>query len=119
MLAKVGGFEIGGIAGLVLGAARLHKPVVVDGFISSAGALIAAALSPASRDYMILGHGSAEPGHVAMAKLLGKQPLLDLGMRLGEGTGAALALNLLDAASAIMNEMATFESARVTEEGLK
>ena len=119
VLAKVGGFEIGGIAGLVLGAARLHKPVVVDGFISSAGALIAAALSPASRDYMILGHGSAEPGHVAMAKLLGKQPLLDLGMRLGEGTGAALALNLLDAASAIMNEMATFESARVTEEGLK
>lgn len=93
VLAKVGGFEIGGIAGGARGGAA-HKPVVVDGFISSAGALIAAALSSASRDYMILGHGSAEPGHVAMAKLLGKQPLLDLGMRLGEGTGAALALNL-------------------------
>ncbi|MBS1371882.1 MAG: nicotinate-nucleotide--dimethylbenzimidazole phosphoribosyltransferase [Lentisphaeria bacterium] len=119
LLAKIGGFEIGGIAGLVLGAARLRKPVVIDGFISSAGALIAAVLSPASRDYMILGHGSAEPGHVAMAKLLGRQPLLDLGMRLGEGTGAALALQLLDAASAVMTDMATFESAQVTEEGLK
>lgn len=119
LLAKVGGFEIGGIAGVVLGAARMRKPVVIDGFISSAGALVAAVLAPASRDYMILGHGSAEPGHVAMARLLGKQPLLDLGMRLGEGTGAALALQLLDAARAIMTEMATFESANVTEEGLK
>jgi len=119
LLAKVGGFEIGGIAGLVLGCAKLRKPVVIDGFISSAGALVAAVLSPASRDYMILGHGSAEPGHVAMAKLLGKRPLLDLEMRLGEGTGAVLAFQLLDAASAIMNEMTTFDSGRVTEEGLK
>ena len=119
LLSKIGGFEIGGIAGLVLGCAKLRKPVVIDGFISSAGALVAAVLSPASRDYMILGHGSAEPGHVAMAKLLGKRPLLDLEMRLGEGTGAVLAFQLLDAASAIMNEMATFDSGRVTEEGLK
>lgn len=119
VLAKVGGFEIGGIAGLILGAASLRKPVVVDGFISSAGALIAAVLSPSSRDYMILAHGSAEPGHVKMAELLGKKPMLDLGMRLGEGTGAALSMNLLDAASAIMNKMATFESAGVETEGLK
>ncbi len=119
ILAKVGGFEIGGIAGLILGAAMLHRPVVVDGFISSAGALIAATIAPVSRDYMILAHGSAEPGHRAMAELLGKQPLLELGMRLGEGTGAAMAMPLLDAASAIINRMATFESASVTTEGLK
>ncbi|MDR0931691.1 MAG: nicotinate-nucleotide--dimethylbenzimidazole phosphoribosyltransferase [Victivallales bacterium] len=118
LLAKVGGFEIGGIAGVILGAAQMRKPTVIDGFISSAGALIAAQLCPQSCDYMILGHGSAEPGHAAMAKLLGKQPLLDLGMRLGEGTGAALALHLLDAASAIMSEMTTFNEAQVTEEGL-
>ncbi len=119
LLAKVGGFEIGGIAGMILGCAKMRKPVVVDGFISSAGALIAALLSPVSRDYMILGHGSAEPGHAAMAKLLGKRPLLDLDMRLGEGTGAAMAFPLLDAASAIMCRMATFGTAQVTEEGLK
>lgn len=119
IFSKVGGFEIGGIAGVILGAASLRRPVVVDGFISSAGALIAAAIEPDSRDYMILAHGSAEPGHVVMAKLLDKKPLLDLSMRLGEGTGAALAMNLLDAASAIMNRMATFESAKVTTEGIR
>lgn len=119
VLSKVGGLEIGGIAGVILGAASLHRPVVVDGFISSAGALIAAALAPASRDYMILAHGSAEPGHVVMAKLLDKKPLLDLSMRLGEGSGAALAMHLLDAASRIMTRMATFESANVTTEGIR
>lgn len=119
VLAKVGGFEIGGIAGLILGAASCRKPVVIDGFISSAGALIAGIISPESKDYMILAHGSAEPGHVKMAELLGKKPLLDLGMRLGEGTGAALAMSLVDAASAIMNKMATFESAGVSIRGLK
>ena len=119
VLAKVGGFEIGGIAGLILGCAKLRRPVVVDGFISSAGALIAAALSPASRDAMILAHGSAEPGHAAMARLLGKQPLLDLELRLGEGTGAALAMPLLDAAAAVLTRMTTFEEAAVTTEGLK
>ena len=119
VLAKVGGFEIGGIAGVILGAASLHRPVVVDGFISSAGALIAAAIAPDSRDYMILAHGSAEPGHAVMAELLGKKPLLDLSMRLGEGSGAALAMPLLDAASRIMTRMATFESANVTTEGIR
>ena len=118
VLAKVGGFEIGGIAGLILGAAANRKPVVIDGFISSAGALIAASLSPESRDSMIPAHGSAEPGHHRMEELLGKKPLLDLGMRLGEGTGAALAMPLLDAASSIMHNMSTFEKANVTDKGV-
>ena len=119
VLAKVGGFEIGGLAGLILGAASVRRPVVVDGFISTAGALIAAALNPESRDYMILAHGSAEPGHAVMGGLLEKKPLLDLSMRLGEGTGAALAMHLLDGACAVMTGMATFESARVSREGVR
>lgn len=119
VLSKVGGFEIGGIAGAILGAAALRKPVVVDGFIAGAGALIAARLVPAARDFMILAHGSAEPGHAKTAELLGKTPLLDLGMRLGEGSGAALALPLLDAAAAVMNRVATFEAAGVTTEGIR
>lgn len=114
VLAKVGGLEIGGIAGLILGAASLRRPVVVDGFISTAGALIAALLAPESAHYMILAHRSAEPGHAVMANVLGKTPLLDLGMRLGEGTGAALSMHLLDAAAAILKEMATFQSANVS-----
>ena len=114
----MGGFEIGGIAGVVLGAAHCRKPVLVDGFISTAGALLAAQLVPAAAEYMILAHGSAEPGHVRMAELLGKKPLLDLNLRLGEGTGAALAMPLVDAASAVMNKMATFGSAGVTVEGI-
>ncbi len=118
ILSKVGGFEIGGIAGVILGAAYVRKPVVVDGFISSAGALLAAALAPESRDYMILAHGSAEPGHLKMAELLQKSPLLDLGLRLGEGSGAALAMPLIDGAGAIMSQMATFETAQVTRRGL-
>ena len=118
VLAKVGGFEIGGIAGLILGAAAYRRPVLVDGFISTAGALIAQRLSPASAEYMILAHSSAERGHLRMRELLGKSPLLDLGLRLGEGTGAALAMPLLDAARAVMTQMSTFESAGVTEEGL-
>lgn len=119
ILAKVGGFEIGGMAGGILGAAHCRKPVLVDGFISTAGALLAARLAPAAAEYMILAHGSAEPGHVRMAELLGKKPLLDLNLRLGEGTGAALAMPLLDAASAVMNKMATFDSAGVTVEGIR
>ena len=118
ILAKVGGFEIGGIAGVILGAAYCRKPVLVDGFISTAGALLAAQFAPPAAEYMILAHGSAEPGHVRMAELLGKKPLLDLNLRLGEGTGAALAMPLLDAASAVMNKMATFSSAGVTVEGI-
>ena len=118
VLAKVGGLEIGGIAGLVLGAAASHCPILLDGFISTAGALLATTLCMTAGEYLILGHGSAEPGHVAMAKMLGKRPLLDLELRLGEGTGAALAMPLLDAASALMNRMTSFAEAQVTDQGL-
>ncbi len=114
VLAKVGGFEIAGIAGLILGAAANRKPVIVDGFISTAGALIAQSLEPFVRDYIICAHRSVEPGHRAMHEKLGCEPLLDLNMRLGEGTGAALAMNLVDAAKAILTEVATFEDAGVT-----
>lgn len=109
----VGGFEIGGIAGLILGAAALKKPVVVDGFISTAGALIAVAIEPFARDYIICAHRSMEPGHKAMQEKLGCRPLLDLNLRLGEGTGAALAMNLVEAAVAVLTEVATFEEAAV------
>ncbi len=119
VLSKVGGFEIGGIAGVILGAAACKKPVIIDGFISSAGALIAHSLSKNVHDYMILAHGSVEIGHQKMAEILGRKPLLDLELRLGEGSGAVLAMPLLDSASAIMNNMATFESASVTTKGLK
>ena len=88
VLAKVGGFEIGGIAGIVLAGAHHRKPVVVDGFISTAGALIAHALCPRAMDYMFAGHCSEEPGHRHMLRHLKLAPILDLGMRLGEGTGA-------------------------------
>ena len=115
ILAKVGGFEIGGIAGLILGAAAQRKPVVIDGFISTAGALIAQLLEPRAADYMIAAHRSMEPGHKAMQEVLGKNPLLDLDLRLGEGTGAALAMNLLEAAVRILTEVATFEEAHVAE----
>jgi nicotinate-nucleotide--dimethylbenzimidazole phosphoribosyltransferase len=115
VLAKVGGFEIGGIAGLVLGAAALHKPVVVDGFISTAGAMLACALCPDARDYVIAAHRSVEQGHRFMHTHLGKAPLLDLNLRLGEGTGAALAMNLVEAAARILTEVATFEEAHVSE----
>lgn len=113
VLAKVGGYEIGGIAGLVLGAASRRKPVLVDGFISTAGAMIACGLSPEAKSCCILSHASAEPGHARMCEWLGQRPLLSLGMRLGEGTGAALAMNLLEAANRILTEMATFDSAGV------
>ncbi len=115
VLAKVGGFEIGGIAGLILGAAALKKPVVVDGFISTAGALIAHALCPLAADYMISAHRSMERGHVAALEILGKKPLIDLDLRLGEGTGAALAMNFLEAAVRVLTEVATFEEAAVSE----
>jgi nicotinate-nucleotide--dimethylbenzimidazole phosphoribosyltransferase len=114
VLAKVGGFEIGGIAGVILGAAALRKPVVVDGFISTAGALIAHSLCPSSADYIIAAHRSAENGHHLMQRWLGKEPLLDLGLRLGEGTGGALAMNLVEAAVRILTEVATFEEAAVS-----
>ena len=115
VLAKVGGFEIGGIAGVVLGAAAQFKPVVVDGFISTAGALLAHALCPASAQYIVAAHRSVEQGHRAMHARLGKEPLLDLGLRLGEGTGAALAMHLVEAAQRILTEVATFEEAHVSK----
>jgi nicotinate-nucleotide--dimethylbenzimidazole phosphoribosyltransferase len=114
ILAKVGGFEIGGIAGLILGAAYLGKPVMLDGFISTAGALIAHGLAPVTAEYMISGHRSVEQGHHAALAHLGKTPLLDLDLRLGEGTGAALALALVEAACRILTEVATFEEAAVS-----
>lgn len=113
VLAKVGGFEIGGIAGLILGAAAARKPVLVDGFISTAGAMLAQALSPEVTHYAIVAHGSAEPGHAAMCAWLGQKPLLDLGMRLGEGTGVAMGMNVLEGAHRMLTEMATFDSAGV------
>lgn len=115
VLAKVGGFEIGGIAGLILGAASMGKPVVIDGFISTAGAVIAHALCPASADYMISAHNSVEQGHKIALGILGKKPLLDLGFRLGEGTGAALAMNIVEAAVRVLTDVATFEEAMVSE----
>lgn len=116
ILAKVGGFEIGGLAGLILGAAANNKPVVIDGFISTAAALIACKIEPFVRDYLIFSHRSVEPGHEAMQAALGcKKPLLDLNFRLGEGTGAAVAMNLVEGAVAILTKMATFEEAAVVE----
>ncbi|MFC1523300.1 nicotinate-nucleotide--dimethylbenzimidazole phosphoribosyltransferase [Thermodesulfobacteriota bacterium] len=117
VLAKVGGFEIGGIAGLILGAAALQKPVIVDGFISTAGALIAHALAPQVTGSIIAAHRSMEPGHKIMHNHLGCDPYLDLNMRLGEGTGAALAMNIVEAAAAVLTEVATFEEAMVSGAG--
>jgi nicotinate-nucleotide--dimethylbenzimidazole phosphoribosyltransferase len=115
VLAKVGGFEIGGLAGLILGAAARRKPVLIDGFISTAGALLAQALAPRAADYMIAAHRSVEPGHRAALARLGKTPLLDLDLRLGEGTGAALAMNFVEAAVRVLTEVATFDEAAVSQ----
>ncbi len=115
VLAKVGGLEIGGLAGVILGAAARRVPVVIDGFISGAAALIAATLAPAATTYMIAGHRSVERGHVAVYSQLDLQPLLDLDMRLGEGTGAVLAMSICQAACKVLDEMATFAEAGVSE----
>jgi nicotinate-nucleotide--dimethylbenzimidazole phosphoribosyltransferase len=115
VLAKVGGFEIAGIAGAILGAASLRLPVVIDGFISSAAAMIAVGLAPQARSYLIAAHRSFEQGHRLMLEWLGLKPLLDLDMRLGEGTGAALGMFLAEAACRILSEMATFGEAGVAE----
>jgi nicotinate-nucleotide--dimethylbenzimidazole phosphoribosyltransferase len=115
VLAKVGGFEIGGLVGVMLGAAAHRIPVVIDGFISGAAALIATALAPGLKDFIIAAHLSAEAGHRVMLQHLGLKPLLDLGMRLGEGTGAALGIFLAEAAAKILGEMATFAEAGVSE----
>jgi nicotinate-nucleotide--dimethylbenzimidazole phosphoribosyltransferase len=113
VLAKVGGFEIGGLVGLILGGAACHIPVVLDGFITGAAMLVAQALVPQCQDYVIPSHCSAECGHRCVLEFLGLHPLLDLGLRLGEGTGACLAIGLLQTSLACMREMATFDSAGV------
>lgn len=115
VLAKVGGYEIAGIAGLVLGAALYRIPVVVDGFISTAGALIASELNPYVKGYIIAAHQSVEIGHRKMLEHIEQIPLLDLNLRLGEGTGAALGISLVEAGVKILTEMATFKSAGVSE----
>lgn len=115
VLSKVGGAEIGGIAGLIIGAAAMKIPVVIDGFISTAGALIAHSLEPRTKDYMFAAHTSVEKGHKAMLERIGLKPILDLDMRLGEGTGAALAMLLIEAGLKIYKEMATFGEAGVSE----
>ena len=116
VLAAVGGFEIGGICGFCLGAAASRVPVVVDGFIASAGALLAIRLAPQLTDYLFFSHLSAEPGHQVMLEVIGAKPLLSLDMRLGEGTGAALAIGVIESALRLYNEMATFESAHVSDQ---
>jgi nicotinate-nucleotide--dimethylbenzimidazole phosphoribosyltransferase len=113
VLAKIGGFEIGGMAGVMLGAASCGKPVLVDGLISSAAALIAQSLCPLCTGFMIAAHKSEEVGHAPALERLGLVPLLDLGFRLGEGTGCAVAMQLIDAAAAVLTKMATFEEAEV------
>lgn len=115
VLAKVGGFEIGGLAGVMLGAAAHRRPVVVDGFISTAAAMIAVGLAPRLRQYLIAAHCSQEKGHRIMLDWLGLEPLLDLGMRLGEGTGAVLGIFLVEAACKILAQMATFGQAGVSD----
>lgn len=115
LLAKVGGFEIGVLAGVILGGAMMRRAVVVDGFISGAAALVANAVCPGARDYMVASHVSAERGHRAALSVLGLNPLLDLGMRLGEGTGAVLAMPIVEAAAATLSEMATFAEAGVSD----
>ncbi|MCE1240861.1 MAG: nicotinate-nucleotide--dimethylbenzimidazole phosphoribosyltransferase [Azonexaceae bacterium] len=115
VLAEFGGFEIATMVGAMLAAAEAKMVLLIDGFIVGAAALVAARLEPALRDYCVFCHRSAEPGHAAQLAALGAEPLLDLGLRLGEGTGAALAYPLLQAAVAFLNEMASFESAGVAD----
>ncbi len=114
ILSHVGGFEIAALCGVVLGAAAQKMPVIIDGFISVSAYVVAVAINPAVKDYAILSHASAEPGFKHVLKCLEQKPLLDLEMRLGEGTGCALAYPIIQAALKIYNEMATFESASVT-----
>jgi nicotinate-nucleotide--dimethylbenzimidazole phosphoribosyltransferase len=118
VLRRVGGLEIAAITGMVLGAASRRIAVVIDGFICTAGAAVACALAPDARAGIFAGHQSAEPGHRILLVSMDLKPLLQLGMRLGEGTGAVLAFNLIDASLRIYNEMATFESAGISKAGI-
>jgi nicotinate-nucleotide--dimethylbenzimidazole phosphoribosyltransferase len=117
VLASLGGLEIAYLSGVALGAAAARKVVVLDGFISTTAALVATRLAPAAAEALVAAHLSPEPGHRLVLDSLGLEPLLDLGLRLGEGSGAALALPLLQAAVALLNEMASFDSAGVTDTG--
>ncbi|MGG3448751.1 nicotinate-nucleotide--dimethylbenzimidazole phosphoribosyltransferase [Domibacillus aminovorans] len=114
ILSKIGGLEIAGMAGAMLAAASNRIPILVDGFISATAALIAKMISSQVADYMIMGHRSLEPGHDVLIQLLGKKPLLDLEMRLGEGSGAAVSFPILQSAVLMVKEMATFETAQVS-----
>jgi nicotinate-nucleotide--dimethylbenzimidazole phosphoribosyltransferase len=114
ILAKVGGFEIGGMAGAILAAAQGRVPVLLDGFITGAAALIAVGLAPQASNYLIASHRSVEVGHGHILAHLGLEPLFDLDLRLGEGTGAVLAMNMVEAAAKILDEMATFEEAGIS-----
>jgi nicotinate-nucleotide--dimethylbenzimidazole phosphoribosyltransferase len=114
VLTRVGGFEIGGLAGVILAGAARRVPVALDGFISSAAALVAVSMAPAARHALFASHRSAEPGHAAALAHLGLTPYLDLGLRLGEGTGALLFVHLARAAAKVYREMATFKSAGVS-----
>lgn len=113
VLAKVGGLEIAAMAGLILGAAARGVPIVIDGFISGVAALIAYKIAPSAKDYIIASHLSEEPGHQLVLETIGLEPMLRMRMRLGEGTGAALAFNIIEAATRIISEMATFDEAGV------
>ena len=115
VLTRVGGFEIGGLVGVMIGAAAHRIPIVIDGFISGAAALIASRMAPQLCDFLIAAHASAERGHQAVLNHLGLKPLLDLQMRLGEGTGAVLAIFIIEAAVRTLTEMATFSEAGVHE----
>ena len=115
VLAKVGGLEIAGLAGLILGAAAARVPVVLDGFIAGAAAVIAVGLHPLCREYLIASHRSVERGHQAILHYLSLKPLLDLDLRLGEGTGACLGMSLVQASIKILTEMATFDEAGVSQ----
>lgn len=117
VLAKVGGFELAGLCGVALGAASRRVPIMIDGFITGAAAWAAVKLCPAVADYLIASHRSVEAGHTVILRALDQLPLLDLDLRLGEGTGTALAMPLVDAALAILDEMATFSSAQVSDSG--
>lgn len=115
VLSKVGGFEIGGIAGIILAAASKRIPVVIDGFISGAAALVAYHIEPKVKNFLIASHASVEKGHRVMFQHMGLEPVLDLGLRLGEGTGAALAINIVEASVKILTQMASFKEAAVSE----
>lgn len=115
MLQRLGGFEIAGLVGAYIACAQKGIPVLVDGFISSAAALMAVAINPSVQSWLFYSHESAEPGHQTILNALGADPLLNIGMRLGEGSGAAVVVGLMQSAIALHNEMATFESAGVSE----